>query len=496
MLLSKTDFLIFCDCAHNAWLKVHKPEVYEATPPSVFEQNLMGMGNDVDALARNLFPGGVLIARGESEHTARLIRLQTPVLYQPVFETNRYKIACDILVWNDHAAAYDLFEVKASTRGDKSYAYDLAFQAAVLRENGIPLGRLFLVHLNGNYERRDELDVSSLFALVDYSEQVAHVRNLVADKMAEAYDCLQSDHELPPPCGCLRKGRSAHCTTFAHTNPTVPEYGVHDISRLSRKKLGELVDRNIFAIEKVPDDFELSDAQRNQVLVARTGLELVDIGAIERFVAGAQYPIAFLDYETYPCAIPRFDGYRPYDQIPFQFSLHVIQRPGDEPTHEEFLFTQTDSPDSQLLAALQLAMPDSGSVIAWNKNFESGINSRLAERNLAARAFLQEVNQRLVDLMDVFSSQAYVDPNFRGKTSIKKILTVLVPSLSYDTLEIREGATATARWNDIVTGKVDSTKAAKIRLDLLRYCALDTRAMVEIWRTLIMMISRGNCNQS
>ena len=485
MLLSKTDFIVYRHCAHNAWLKIHKPQVYSASPPSAFELNIMQAGNEVDVLARRLFPDGALVARGDVAKTATLVALQTPVLYQPVLETDRYKIACDILKWNADAAAYDLYEAKASTSSNaESYAYDLAFQAAVLRENGVPLGRPFLVHLNGNYQLREELDVQSLFALDDFSDRVELNRDTVADEMANAYEFLQADHEPAPPCDCLRKGRAAHCATFAHTNPTVPGYSVHDISRISRRRLSELIDHNILAIEDVPDDFDLNDAQRNQVLAAKSRQEIVDTTAIERFLADVQYPIAFLDYETYPCPIPRFVGYRPYDHIPFQFSLHTMNKLGDEPAHYAFLFTQAGSPDEELLAALKAAMPASGSVMTWNKAFETRINAKLGERNPDAQSFLMNVNTRIVDLMDVFSVQAYVHPDFRGKTSIKNILHVLVPHLSYDSLEIREGATATVRWNEIVTGKVDATNAAKLRTELLRYCALDTRAMVEILRVL------------
>ena len=175
------------------------------------------------------------------------------------------------------------------------------------------------------------------------------------------------------------------------------------------------------------------------------------------------YPVAFLDYETYPCAIPRFRGYRPFDQIPFQFSLDIVDRPGGEFVHHEFLHTTPDCPDAALLAALEAAMPKSGSVVVWNQTFERGINDRLAERNPTGRDFLSGVDVRIVDLMDVFAMQAYVHPDFRGKTSIKYILPVLVPEFSYKALAIQDGGTATARWNEIVTGTMDAAAVAQAR---------------------------------
>lgn len=497
MKLSKTNYLIYRDCAHNAWLKIHRPDVYNAKPLSVFDQNVIDTGNEVDVLARRLFPGGVLIERGDAGTTSRLVAERAAVLYQPVFVTDRFTTACDILVWNAASRAYDLYEVKSSTSGedrganDKLYTYDIAFQAEVLRFNRVPLGRLNLVRLDARYVRQDVLDIDALFTREDFSDRVADIIEEVRGEMDAAHDVLDTASPLPAPCDCIRKGRSAHCTTFAHTNPDVPAYGVHDITRIgaSRRKLAELIDRKIYRIEDVPDDFALSEPQENQVRAAKTRRASIDYAAIADFLDDMSYPVAFLDYETYPCAVPRFSGYRPYQQIPFQFSLDVVAAPGAELVHHEFLHTTPDCPDLPLIAALKTAMPASGSIVVWNQSFERGINDALAERHGDCRAFFDNLDPRIVDLMDVFAMQAYVHPDFRGKVSIKNILPVLVPNLSYKQLAIQEGATATARWNEIVTGQVDAATAARLRTELLSYCGLDTLAMVEIWRVLVETIA-------
>jgi hypothetical protein len=183
--------------------------------------------------------------------------------------------------------------------------------------------------------------------------------------------------------------------------------------------------------------------------------------------------------------VPRFTGYRPYQQIPFQFSLDVVAAPGAELVHHEFLHTSAECPDLPLIHALRKAMPASGSIVVWNQTFERGINDALAERHENYRAFFDALDTRIVDLMDVFTMQAYVHPDFRGRVSIKSILPVLVPELSYKQLAIQEGATATARWNEIATGAVDAATAVRVKAELLQYCGLDTLAMVEIWRVLL-----------
>ena len=468
--LSKTDFLVYRDCAHNAWLKVHEPDVYHAKPLSAFDQGLLDTGNEVDALARNLFPGGTDIQRGDAATTAKLVTARAPVLYQPVFETDQFTTACDILVWNGATELFDLYEVKASTSGDDKkakdelYTYDLAFQAEVLQQNKVPLGRLNVVRLNSDYVRGADLDIQAIFAIDDFTDRVAAIREAVALEMDTAHDILVRTEPLPAPCNCIYKGRSSHCTTFAHTNPNVPDYSVHDISRIgaSKKKLAALIEQGVLAIEDVPDDFELSERQENQVRAAKTGRAAIDTDAINDFLSGLAYPLAFLDYETYPAAIPRFAGYAPFHHVPFQFSLDVIERPGAPMQHHEFLHTEPTCPDEPLIDALRRALPASGNIVTWNQSFEMGVNAKLAERNPGARAFLTDVDARIVDLMDVFSTQAYIHPGFRGRTSIKAILPVLVPSLSYKALDIQEGATATTKWNDIVTGQVDAAEAAQL----------------------------------
>ncbi|MGO9768603.1 MAG: DUF2779 domain-containing protein [Roseiarcus sp.] len=492
MKLTKTNFLIFSDCAHNAWFKINRADIYNARPPSAFDLGLIETGNEVDALARDLFPGGIEVGRGQIGRTRQLVDSRSPILYQPAFETERFSTACDILVFNASTAAYDLYEVKASTNGDDKaaknelYTEDIAFQANVLRECNVPTGVLHLVRLDSAYVRGDALDIRSLFSVEDFTTRVNDVRAATWERMNGAFEFLSRSQQPSGPCDCIYKGRSAHCTTFDASNPDVPSYSVHDISRIgsSKKKLAKLIDLRVLAIQDVPDYFELSDIQSRQVQCAKSGSAAIDPAAIDALLSGYQFPLAFFDYETYPAAIPRFRGYGPFDQIPFQFSLDVMAAPDAEIAHFEFLDTDPGCPDPRLIEALKAFMPAGGSIVTWNKQFEIGINKKLAARQPQADAFIADVNARVVDLMEVFSSQAYVHPGFKGRTSIKSVLPVLVPELSYKSLEVQEGGTASQTWNAIVTGALARDEALAKRAALLTYCALDTRAMWEIWRVL------------
>jgi hypothetical protein len=497
MKLTKTDYLIYRDCAKNAWLKVHKPDIYFAEPISAFDQGIIETGNEVDLLARELFPNGVLVTGLDaSEETKKLVKSKNPVIYQPVFETDLYKVICDILVWNTDSKVYDLYEVKASNNGDDKkkkdelYTYDIAFQYLVLKELNIPIGKLNLIRLNSEYIRGVELNLEQLFSKENFTERVIDIVQIVSEEMKNAQEILAFEKEPFGPCKCITRGRSAHCTTFPYSNPNIPDYSVHDISRIgmSKKKLEELIDSSIFLIENVPKDFPLSEKQRNQVDAVQLDKVFINKNEIENFLKDISMPISFLDYETFAAGIPRFAGFSPFNQITFQFSLHILGDKNKEPKHAEFIFTENKNPDEEFILALKKDLPEKGSIITWNKSFEIGRNKDLAKRNPEHKAFLEKLNSRIIDLMDVFSEQHYIHPKLKGKTSIKYILPVLAPELSYKVLDIQEGATASDSWNKIIKGEYPKEKRLEKIEQLKIYCKLDTYAMYAIWKHLKDMI--------
>ncbi len=497
MKLTKTNYILFRECAKNAWVKIHKPDIYYAQELSQFEKTIIESGNEVDELARKLFPNGILIkAFDDDTATKALINKKTPVIYQPVFENENYKAIGDILVWNNEKFSFDLYEVKASNGGedkkakDDIYAHDLAFQSIVINSLNIPLNNLYIIRLNNEYVRGVDLDINELLTREDFTEKVKTVEGEVKEEMKTAYEILSSEKEPPGNCKCIELGKSAHCSTFKHSNPEVPEYSVHQISRigLSKKKLVELIGDKIFSIYDVPEDFPLSEIQRNQVDVAQTGKVIIEHSSIEEFLSEIKYPISFIDYETYPAAIPRFVGYSPFNQIPFQFSLHVLDEGTENLKHSEYIFTESSNPDIEFIKAMQKYLPTSGSIIVWNKSFEMGINRKLGERNPEYQKYLEDVNERMIDLEDPFKKQYLVMKDFKGRTSIKYILPALAPTFSYKNLDIQEGGTASDTWNKIVTNQYkENEKLEKIN-HLIEYCKLDTYAMYEIWKYLVNLI--------
>jgi len=490
LTISKTDYMIYRECRKDAWFKVHQPELYFSKELSEFAKALIETGNEVELEARKLFPDGVLLTdRKEAgrKETQEHLQKGTPTLFQAVFSKDGFFAAVDVLQKNADVNTYVISEIKATNETKtKEHLPDLAFQVCLLQKFGLEFSRMNIIHLNNEYVRSGDLVLSQLFTIEDVTDQVLELLPIVKLDMDQALTYLSAEVEPAGACDCVYKGRSGHCTMFRHINTHIPEYSVHDISRIgnSKKKLTDLIDSGVYTLDEIPVDFSLTDNQRNQVDVYKAGRAMVNPISIAEELDKLIYPLYFLDYETYPCAVPRFDGFSPYNQIPFQYSLHILESPEAEPSHKDFLYEGTNDPSPDLFAALSRDIGPVGSVLVWNKKFEQGINQQLASRLPAAAPFMSDVNSRVYDLMDIFTAQLYVHPGFKGKTSIKNVLPTLVPELSYKELNIKEGGTASQRWNQIATNRATEAEKRQIVSDLKTYCGLDTYAMYVIWKHL------------
>ena len=490
ILLSKTDYILYRECPKNVWYKIHKPEIYNTQELSEFEKAIIETGNEVELVARQLFPAGILIeGRGKEaqQKTQDLIAHKEKVLFQPIFIKDSFLAAVDILELNSDGS-YNIYEVKSTTDVDKKTHYhDVAFQVNLLSKFGLKIKKANLIHLNSEYIREKEININRLFKIEDVTETVENIKEGVLAEMEVALKYISQSDEPRGYCLCVYKGRSSHCSTFKHANPGIPEYGVHDISRIgaSRAKLQELIDVGIFELADVPEDAfnKLSLPQKNQITAHVKDIILQDKINIKKELDSFAFPLYFLDYETFPSAIPRFDGFSPYQQIPFQYSLYVLGSIDAALEHFEFIFTEKTDPSLELLTSLQSHIGESGTIIVWNKKFECKINEELAVRNPDFKPFIDAINARVYDLMDIFGKQFYVHKDFRGKISIKNVLPVLAPELSYKKLQIQEGGTASQKWNEAVTFASQQEKEKIIR-DLKEYCKLDTYAMYAIWKHL------------
>jgi hypothetical protein len=491
--ISKTDYILWRDCAKNAWLRIHKPDVYYSTELTEYEQSVMEMGIEVERVARGLFPDGAIVTGSQTDalqETRSLIASNTPTLFQPVFEREECLAVVDVLLCEPGTNDWSIYEVKSATKVKEEHVYDLAFQVALLRRHDINLKRAFLIVLNPDYVRQHDLDIQKLFNPIDLTANVDDISETVSREMQEARNYLLNESEPQGPCSCIYKGRSRHCSTFYYSNPDVPDYGIHDIARIgsSPKKLKELVDAGIFSLEDIPSNIKLTKGQSNQLRAHRTGETIIDKEAIAKELGELTFPLHFIDYETFASAVPLFRDFSPYDQIPVQYSVHIVGSPDEEPIHRDFLHTGRGDPTRSFLDSLREHVSPFGSAIAWNKAFECQVNDAIGRRFSPAREYIIELNDRFYDLMDIFSKQYFVHRDLRGSVSIKKVLPVLKPELSYSHLGVQDGAMASLTWGRIISGEIDDQECARLRAILRDYCALDSYGMYAIWRALINLI--------
>lgn len=496
LTLSKTDYLIYRECKSNAWYKINKPDIYSQFPLSEFELSLMENGRDIELLVRQLFPSGALISgRGidAQEETQKHIQDKTSVIFQAIFNKNNFLAAVDVLKYNPETNSYSIFEIKSTNKIDtKIHYYDLAFQVNLLRKCGLKIESISLIHLNKEYVRSGDLNINLLFKIEDITREIEELCEEVSVDMNSALEYLSKDSLSDDFCFCVYKGRSRHCTTFSISNPNIPKYSVHDINRIgnSKKKLAEMINGKVFDIDKVPLHIELSSFQRKQIEAYQSDKILINKDAIARELNGLEFPLYFLDYESFPPPVPRFDGFSPYMQMPFQYSLHVLKSIDDELKHLEFLYTENDDPTKRLVESLQKDVGTSGSVIVWHKTFECiMINNHIAERLPEFLEFIESLNSRVFDLEEIFLDQHYVHKGFLGKTSIKNIMPILAPELSYKALSIQEGTAAFLRWNELITGNLNENEKREIIRNLRIYCGQDSLAMYKIWKHLHKIIS-------
>ena len=262
----------------------------------------------------------------------------------------------------------------------------------------------------------------------------------------------------------------------------IPKDAVFDVGNLHTKKKFELYNQGIILIKDIPDEFELSDKQRMQVEGVKNNTSYVDSMRLNQFLDNLCGPLYFLDFETISSGVPLFDRTRPYQQIPFQYSLHLQY--ADEIEHFEFL-AETDGAEPRISFIKQFILDcgSEGDILVYNISFEQNIIEELIQAFPDYLVPLEGIIKRLKDLMTPFQKGWYYTPQMKGSHSIKQVLPALVPELSYKQLNINEGGTASSTFASMANGSFDGN-FKQTRKDLLQYCKMDTYAMVEILRVL------------
>ncbi len=448
MQISKSDYMLFLKQPAWLWLKKNDPK--KLPPVDENTQALFDAGHQFEPYAEAQFPEGLTLGFSDyseyltlPERTQDAIKGGAPVLFQPRFEWQDFTCVCDVVSFvGDNEV--NLYEIKASTSAKVEHEFDLAFQTAVLEGAGLKVRNIYVIHVNNQYVRHGAIEADKIAVTEDVTTKVRKRSESTAKYMPLA----------------LATGKQK---TMPDPSPELAKLG----SKKSWLQVYEAI---------VPQEPKVYPADVAPV---------IQQDDIRNFLQELQYPLYFLDYETLMSLVPYFDGHRPYQQVPFQYSLHVLESPDAELEWREYLHRNNSDPARPLTEQLIKDIGDKGTVLVWYEGFEKARNSELGEMLPEYKDAMEAINSRVIDLMLPFKNKWYDDPRFEGSASIKQVLPVLCPELSYKDLGIQEGGSAQRLWMEAVLDDKRADQKDQILADLIEYCKLDTLAMVEIYRKLL-----------
>ena len=470
MQLSKTDYLHFLHCAKSLWLSKHKPEEYPKKTLSTYEDKLALEGYEVQRLVQDFL-------------------LKTPEAgsfsFEKIFTTDEGLYAkADIIIENDDGTV-NIYEVKSAGNIDKTHLIDATFQTVTVENSGLKVNAVYIVHLNKEYVRAGALEVDKMMSFSLVTEQVKGLMEETVESIRSALEFLNKKEIDETSCSCLLLSKSHHCETFDYFNPKVPKPSIYNLPRLHKNKILAFTKEGRLSLDEIDED-EVSPNQLNVLKAAKSNSPVINQDIIRKFIS-YRIPCSFFDYETYSSAIPIVKGMKPHAHIPFQYSIHIKNNEDSaELEHYQYLAEEAELPLT-LIESMEKVIHDKGSVVSWHKSFENTRNKEMALLYPDKADFLNSVTERTIDLEDIFKG-GYIDIAFGGSTSIKKVLPILVPELTYDSMTVANGTDAMEAFSKIIEWE-DNTEKTKLKEDMLAYCKLDTFAMVKIFEKINEIIN-------
>ncbi|WP_405290501.1 DUF2779 domain-containing protein [Methanobrevibacter sp.] len=486
--LSKSRYCECVQCVNILWLNKYKPE-YSQTDSN---DSVLENGRKVGELAKGLFGDYEDIPYDKDidfriQKTEELLQDKPNIITEASFNYENNFCSVDIL--KNDADGVEIYEVKSSTEIKDIYLDDVAYQYFVLTNAGLNVKKAAIVYINNEYVRSKELDMEQLFNIEDVTDIAREKQNQIKnniDRINEFMRVHDGDNEPDKHIGvdCFDP---YPCPYWEYCTRDLPKPNVFDISGMWKSKKFEKYYEGKISFEDLENekinpkyleqiDFELNDREPK-----------IEKEPIESLLSSLNYPLYFIDYESCQYAIPELEGTKPYQQIPFQYSLHVIQEEGAPIEHYEFLAEADDDNLIRTFAESMIKdMSEDGSVIVYNKGFEATRNREIGEMYPDLLEEMERINSNIVDLMVPFRSRDYYTKEMKGSYSIKYVLPALYPDdpdLDYSNLPlIHNGGEASEAFLSLKDKTPEHQK--EIRNGLLKYCKLDTLAMVKIWEKL------------
>ena len=493
-MLSKSDYMLFLK--HPAWLWIKKNR-RELIPP--IDENLQArfdQGHEFEKYVEPLFDPLVCLGFDDfsgyqslPNETLRAWEHGAVNVAQGRYVYGEATCIVDLLCKQEHGS-YKLIEIKSSTGQKPEHIFDLAFQKVVLDGAGFHVDKCELAIVNKDYVRNGEVEPEELVSFVDVTDKVAskveNTKIRISNALATMNMSLMPD---PKPEDAKLGSYSEWMKIRDQIDPPIPNTSIHKLPYMSADKASKLIKDGITEISEILDYSALGKATQKYLRARDIGSRTVEIARLKEFINQIQYPLHFLDYETSQNLVPVWNGTKPYQQVTFQYSLHIQHEPGGKLAHFEYLHRDISNPIPYLLDSLSQHIKPSGSVLVWYESFEKSRNSEMAAAYQTHTRFLEELNNRIIDLMIPFSEEMIIDPRYMGSSSIKAVLPVFNPSLSYKDLSIQDGGSASRLWKEAVFGISDPIERNEIFDDLSKYCERDTYAMVEIHDQLKQLIN-------
>ena len=448
-------------------------------------------GQLVGEYAKKLFPDGIEVAKDivnfdEVLPASKGAALLRKPMFEAAFQYGGAYARADILE-PAPGGIWDLIEVKSSNEVKEYHYHDVALQKFVYDGAGIGIRKCFLMHLNRGYVRRGEVDPRNLFVKTEITREVTSILDEIAPNLREMAEVIK--RAIPPEVAI-----GPHCSD-PYSCPLMdlcwgflPKHNVTELYRGGKKQF-DLIANGVLQLVDIPDDFRLTNTQKIQVLAVRTRKPHVNRNEIRKFLSSLKYPIYFLDFETFATAIPLIDNARPYQQIPFQYSLHILTSLDDEPLHHSYLADGQIDPRPDILRNLKTLLGSKGTILTFNSSFEI---SRLHEMSTDFpdnANWFEKLRPRIADLIVPFRGFAYYHPDQDGSASMKSVLPALT-GRKYSELTVHDGGTASLEFLRVNFGQVAPEERHRVRQDLLTYCGLDTGGMIDILRELTQI---SNC---
>jgi len=490
--LSKSKIISYRQCPKRLWLEIHKPELKDDSA----SEAVFAIGNQVGDMAQEVYDTdgtGVLIDINEigwSEAFARSEQLLCEgksIIFEAAMRTKGALALADVMIpvpddSGGKGLQWDMIEVKSAASVKDYHRDDIAVQSYIATACGVPLSSVSLAHIDTSFVYQGDGDYSGLFHCADLTEEAMSRHDEVEQWLSGAHEVVARDQE-PDICTGGHCSSPFACPFIAHcqSQEPQPEFPISCLPNF-KKKAKLLADDGITELRDIPKSMLNSTQVKVQEnTLAGTTYFDADGAAAElarETVDGA--PHYFLDFETSNSAIPIWKGTRPFQQVPFQFSLHTLH-PDGTLDQETFLDLSGDDPRRDFAEALVKACGTTGPVFVYNAGFEKTVIRReaIAFPDLADE--LSAIVERVVDLLPI-ARNYYYHPSQNGSWSIKYVLPAICPDLHYSELEgVQDGQMAISAYQEAIKPDTTPERKAEIYSQLDKYCALDTLAMVRLW---------------